>query len=212
MKRTERPVVIGVTGIMGSGKSTVARVFEEMGAARIDADAMGKQMLEEPEIAAEVVKAFGESVRGAGGAIDTGKLGRAAFATETGAHMLDRLTRKALIERIRTKIGELKSCAPVIVVDAALLAEWDAKPWLDVLVVVDSDEGRALERISSGGRFSEAAARLRMEHQFSRAEKARAADVLIVNDGSVEELREKARKVFLALVVSGGDGAVIGRE
>ena len=199
MKRTETPLVIGVAGIMGAGKSTVAKVFEEMGAELIDADRIGKEMLGDAGLRGEVVKAFGDGVIGAEGAIDAAKLGRAAFASPERARTLDRLTRKLLVEKIRARIGELSSSAQVIVVDAALLPEWDAAHWLDVLVVVDSPEARAIERVASG-RFSEAEARARMAHQFSRARKAKAADVLIVNDGSLEELKEKARKVYGTLV------------
>lgn len=188
---------------MGAGKSTVAGAFEEMGARLIDADRMGKDLLADPGLKAGIVKAFGAGVVGPDGGIDAARLGRAAFASRASARTLDRLTRKLLIEKIRARIEEMSSSAQPIVVDAALLPEWNAAPWLDVLVVVDSSEARAIQRAACG-RFSEAEARGRMGHQFSRARKAKAADVLIVNDGSLEELKEKARKVYCTLVGDSG--------
>jgi dephospho-CoA kinase len=105
-----------------------------------------------------------------------------------------------LVARIKARIEELRASAPVIVVDAALLPEWDARPWLDVVVVVDSDEGRSIERLASGGRRGEADVRARMAHQFSRQKKAAYADVLIPNHGSLDELRQRACAAFRALV------------
>jgi dephospho-CoA kinase len=205
MKPTKKPLVVGVTGIMGAGKTTVAKVFEEMGAVLIDADAMGKAMLGEPEIRGALVTAFGAGITGAGGRIDGAKLGRAAFASGASARKLDALTREPLIARIRARIEEVRESADVIVVDAALLPEWKAGAWLDVLVVVDAEEGRARERLAAGSRFSDADVRARMQHQISRAEKAGAADIVIPNHGSLEDLRARARAVYGALLA--GDGA-----
>lgn len=206
MKPISRPLVIGVAGIMGAGKSTVTKVFEEMGAKVIDADRMGKEMLKDPRMRDRVINAFGEGVRGANGEIDTAALGRTAFAGEDNSRKLDEITGAALVARIKARIEELRATSPVIVVDAALLPEWDARPWLDVVVVVDCDERRSVERLLAGSKMDEANVRLRMEHQMSRQEKAGYADVLIPNHGSLEELRQRARAVFRALVEPGVGG------
>jgi dephospho-CoA kinase len=205
MKPTRKSLVVGVTGIMGSGKTTVARVFEEMGAALVDADAMGRAMLGEPAIKGALVAAFGARITGAGGRIEAAKLAQAAFATGDGVARLDLLTRAPLIARIRARIEELRGEADVIVVDAALLPEWKAKAWLDVLVAVDADEGRARDRLATGSRFTSADVRARMQHQLCRAEKAGSADVVIPNHGSLDDLRARARAVYRALLT--GEGA-----
>lgn len=200
MRPINKSLVVGVAGIMGAGKSTVAKVFEEMGAGLIDADRMGKEMLRDPGIRDSVIRAFGPVVKGPDGGIDTAALGKIAFASEANADKLDRITRDPLVARIRSRIEELRAVSPVIVVDAALLPEWNARPWLDVVVVVDSDEKRSAERRAPGSRMGEVNVRARMEHQLSRQKKAAYADVLIPNHGSLEELRERARVVFRALV------------
>ena len=89
-KPIDKPaLVVGVAGIMGSGKSTVARVFEDLGAGRIDADLLGREMLRDERIRDEIVDMFGRRVVKANGEIDTLKLGRAAFKNPESAKNLD---------------------------------------------------------------------------------------------------------------------------
>lgn len=187
---------------MGSGKSTVARVFEHMGAALVDADLVGKQLLRDERIREEIVGKFGRKVVGPDGEIDTVKLGRAAFRGPDAARQLDGITREALIERIRSRIRELSASRDVVVVDAALLPEWKPEDWIDILVVVDSDEESAVGRAAQGGRFTRANIRARMRHQLPRRSKSREADVIIPNYGSLEELKDRARKIYLTLLDS----------
>jgi len=188
--------VVGVAGIMGGGKSTVARVFEELGALRVDADGIGKSLLQEKEIRNRLVDIFGEGILGPEGRISAVKLGEAAFSDRERAGKLNQVTGEPLVSRIRERIRELVHKAEVIVVDAALLPEWGAHKWLDYLLVVDSDEEACVERIVKNSRFTEAEVRARMACQFPRQEKARYADRIIVNDGSEAELVEKARRAY----------------
>ena len=206
-KLTEKPaLVVGVAGIMGSGKTTVARVFEELGGALIEGDTVSKSLLRDKGIRQAIVEAFGEGITTRDGDIDSVKLGAAAFADSKSARRLDELTRDALITRIRARIEEMKESARVVVVDAALLPEWDSRSWIDVLVVVDSDEKAAVERSCCDPRFNASNVRARMKHQFSRKEKTRDADVIIPNYGTLEELKDRARKVFWTLVQISGKG------
>jgi dephospho-CoA kinase len=201
MRHTERStLVVGVTGIMGAGKSTVARVFEELGAGRIDADDLGKELLKSKRIKTAIVDFFGSKVIDSKGEIDTQKLGSLAFKDDRCATKLDEITREALISKIRARIGELSGSSDIVVVDAALLPEWDARAWIDVLIVVDSPEDASIARSAGTSRFTAKNVRRRMRCQFSRKDKSGSADIIIPNYGSVEELREKARKIFLSLV------------
>jgi dephospho-CoA kinase len=191
---------------MGAGKSTVAGVFQDLGARLIDADALGKDLLKDRKIKKALIEAFGRGIATRKGEIKPSRLGEAAFADPEKAARLDELTREALIAKIRAEIDRARTRERVVVVDAALLPEWDSKSWLDFLIVVDSDEKRAVERSSSGSRFDAGNVRARMKHQFSRRRKTREADVIIPNFGSIEELRERARKVFWTLVGISGKG------
>jgi dephospho-CoA kinase len=199
MKPTKKLLVVGIAGIMGAGKSTVARVFEELGARLIDADTMGKAMLKDCGIKDAVIAAFGDGIRDERGEIDTARLGRIAFESPENVHRLDALTREPLISRIKARIEELRASAEVIVIDAALLPEWDAKPWLDILIVVDSEEDRSAGRLGGEGRFKESDIRARMKHQFPRSKKAAYADVVVPNYGSLDDLKARARALFWTL-------------
>jgi dephospho-CoA kinase len=203
MKPT-RPLVIGVAGIMGAGKSTVVRVFEDMGAAVVDADAMGKEMLAEPGMGKALVAAFGQGIADGQGRIDAGALGRVAFGSPANASRLDGITRDALIARIKARIEELRASAEVIVIDAALLPEWEAKPWLDLLIVVDCDEDEASARLARNARFGADEVKARMKHQMSRSEKVRCADIVLRNSGTLDDLRAEARRVFQAVIRTKG--------
>jgi dephospho-CoA kinase len=194
------PLVVGISGIMGAGKSIVARVFEQLGAKRIDADGMGKELLADPRIRDAIVEVFGPDVRGVNGEIDTASLGILAFQNEGYAKKLDELTGEALTSRIRARIRRLRESAQLIVVDAALLPEWGFKMWLDILVIVDSDEEISLQRLSGTSRFDAESVRGRMRHQFSRRQKTSYADIVIPNYGSLEELRKRARSIFWTLI------------
>ena len=200
MKHIDTPLVIGIAGIMGCGKSTVAGVFAQLGAKVIDADALGKELLRDAEIRQGLVQTFGPGVRGKSGQIDTVKLGALAFRNEECARKLDRLTGKALICRIRSRIRQLRASAGLVVVDAALLPEWGAKAWLDLVLVVDADEEISLRRTCGDSRFCRANARRRMRHQLPRIQKSGYADLIIPNYGSLQELRRRARSVFWILV------------
>jgi dephospho-CoA kinase len=185
---------------MGAGKSTVARVFEELGAARIDADEIGKDLLREPEIKQAIKATFGTAVTDTRGRIDTVKLGRVAFRSREAALKLSGITRDTLIERIRTKIKELRQSGKMVVVDAALLPEWESRDWIDVLIVVDAGEAESVERSCTSLRFKPSNVRARMKHQFSRRRKAGCADIIIPNFGSLENLKERAKSIFWTLV------------
>lgn len=197
---------MGVAGIMGAGKSTVARVFEELGARRIDADALGKELLGDRDIREALIGAYGKGIVDARGRVDAAKLGRVAFKSPENARKLDHITREALVDRIKQAIVGLSATEHVIVVDAALLPEWDSGGWLDLLVVVDSGEEDSVQRVCSDSRFKPETVRARMEHQFSRHKKTGCADMIIPNYGSLEELKERARKVFETLVGMTGRG------
>jgi dephospho-CoA kinase len=197
---------VGIAGIMGAGKSTVAGVFEELGARRIDADVIGRDLLKERDLKSAIIEAFGHGVKDKQGEIDTAKLGKAAFKDEASAKRLSELTREPLVGRIKSRVENLRDSAEMIVIDAALLPEWESKDWVDVLIVVDSGEDESLGRACEDPRFKPANVRARMKHQFSRRRKAGCADIVIPNFGTLEDLKERARRVFWTLMGVSGKG------
>jgi dephospho-CoA kinase len=182
--------------MMGAGKSTVARAFEDLGAVKVDADEIGRDLLKTAAVKTSIVEAFGEGVLDAGGEVSPYRLGEAAFADCEAARKLSDITRGPLVAEVKSVIEALRQSADVIVVDAALLPEWEGHRWLDFLIVVDSDEAACVRRMVENSRFDEATVRARMACQLPRAEKKRHADLVILNEGSEQDLVEKAREAY----------------
>ena len=196
MKHTDRSIVVGITGVMGAGKTTVSKVFERMGALRIDADAVGKELLSEDTIKRELTEAFGSGIISQEGRVDTSKLAEVAFRDNSSVRKLRQITDRPLIDRIRQRIAEFRGKYSVIVVDAALLPEWDAKQWIDVMIAVDSPIEMCVQRLTQSGRFRREDVLARMKTQLSRVEKARYSDIIIPNYSTKEELESLARRAF----------------
>ncbi len=206
MMPIDRRCIIGVSGIMGSGKTTVAREFEKLGAIRVDADLIGKQILRIPEVKKALVAAFGRSIMTTGGAIDRRKLAEVAFDSSATVAKLNRISHSYLIERLRLKVDKASKSSPIVVVDAALLPEWGIRSLLDLLIVVDASEETAIERCCRARGFARSQVLARMGSQLSRKGKLRRADVIIPNFGSLKDLKARAHIFFYNLVEIGMGG------
>jgi len=206
-------VLIGITGCMGSGKSTFARFLEKRGAALVDADQLGHQVLEIPAMVAELVAAFGPQIAGQGGRIARRELGRLAFANPEGLATLNRIVRpylEALLwkeaDRLAGPKGEVK-----VVVDAALIFEWGVEDRFDLVVVVDAPEPLRCQRAAARQGLSEGEVRRRLARQLPAAAKAARADLVVPNEGNLAALEAKAEDLWRQLAagergVRAGDG------
>lgn len=182
---------IGLAGGMGSGKSEVAARLSELGALVIEADAVARDIVAvgTPVLAA-IVGAFGESVLADDGGLDRGALAAAAFSSEERTSVLNAITHPALIREIIRRSEELEKQDPsgVLVVDAALLVRWDVLDLFDVVLIVHAPRELRVSRLVEAG-FGEEDVRRRMRSQLSDDVMLAAADVVIENRGSIEELR-----------------------
>jgi dephospho-CoA kinase len=180
--------VLGVTGGIGSGKTTAARLFEALGAVVIDLDDLAKRLIAaDGPLVDVVVGAFGPEVRGADGGVDTSALAAVAFATPESAKRLDRLVHPGVYAAAAgalDMLAELPEPPSVIVIDVPLLAE--APEFFDLLdgvLVISADEDTRIARLAARG-MSEDDARARMALQASDAERREIADWVIENDES----------------------------
>jgi len=194
-------VLIGITGGMGSGKSTFARFLEKRGAALVDADQLGHQVLEIPSVVAELVAAFGPKIAGQGGRIVRRELGQLAFATSEGLATLNRIVRpylEALLweeaDRLAAPKGEGK-----VVVDAALIFEWGVEDRFDLVVVVDAPEPLRCQRAAARQGLSEEEVRGRLAWQLPAATKTARADLVVPNEGTLAALEERAEELWRCL-------------
>jgi dephospho-CoA kinase len=185
--------VIGLTGGIGSGKSTVARFLAELGAVIVDLDKEGHETLRKGSQAWEqVVSEFGKDILKTGGEIDRGKLGRIVFGNHDALLRLNRLVHPAIDNIINTKIeGYRRRGVKVVVLEAAAMLEAGKTGQVDELWVTVAPEATVLKRISGRGGLSQKEARARIKAQLSDEERIRQADVVIDTDGTLDELRNR---------------------
>jgi len=156
-------VRIGVTGPMASGKSTVARRFQERGAGLVDGDALGWEVLRLPEVREAIGAAFGERVIGKDGEVDRPRLGRIVFADPDSLARLNAIVQPVLLRRVREVIDGRGH--GVRVLDAAMLTSWRLEPELDGVVEVIADEESRVKRLRAARGYDDAEARGRVRGQ-----------------------------------------------
>jgi dephospho-CoA kinase len=185
---------VGVTGPMASGKTDVARRFEERGARVLSGDALGWEVLAEPGVRKGIGALFGKSVLLDDGSVDRRALGRIVFKNASEMDRLNALVQPLLESRVRSALDSA-SGEGVLVLDAALLGAWNLAPELDLVVEVTAPSKTRIARLQSQG-FSEADARERVEGQ--RIPPVRDARRLwrIENKGTREELLKRADEIW----------------
>ena len=196
-------MIVGVTGGIGAGKSTVSRIFAEMGAWVIDSDAVGHEVLRDPAAIRELAEAFGADILDKEGQIVRRELGRRAFVSEAGRERLNAMVWPRLRQLLKAKIQQTRDEQPdrPVVVDAALLVErGDPKSLVDALVVVTAPEDVRVRRTMDRLGISEAEVKARMAAQLPESDKVRVADYVVVNDGGIEVCRERAGAVWRKIV------------
>jgi dephospho-CoA kinase len=201
-------LIVAVTGNTGSGKSTVAGLFALWGGRRIDADRIGKEVWQDDrELQEEIIGALGREIIGPRGSIDAKLLGHAVFGDAEKLRRFDQIVQPRLRARISRELEEAEQKPGVItVLDAALLFEWGLEERVDHVVVVVAREEERLRRVSERQGLSPAEALHRVRSQTSEEEKAKRADTVIENDGSLAELEERAARVWEAIVGSAPKG------
>jgi dephospho-CoA kinase len=189
-------VTVGLTGGIGAGKSEVSRLLSSYGAVLVDADRIAREVVEPgtPGLAA-VVAEFGEGVLAADGSLDRPKLGGIVFSDAERLRALNAIVHPL----VRDRSAELERAAgpgSVVVHDVPLLAENGLAPLYDVVVVVDAAPGTQVDRLVRLRGMPEGDARARMAAQAGREQRLAVADVVIDNDGPLEELEPQVRRLW----------------
>lgn len=192
---------MGLTGNVASGKTTVADRWRGAGVMVVDADRLGHAVLEDDSDARRaVVSEFGSGVLDAEGRIDRAALGQAVFSEPGRVESLNAIVHPPLIERLDEALDRARSAGvKLAVVDAALVFEFGLADILDVLVLVTAPAELREERLRRRGGMDAERFRRIMESQMPDEEKEPASDYVIVNDGSIEELRAEADGVLAAI-------------
>lgn len=191
-------MLVGITGGIGSGKSSLARLLAKRGAALVDADHLGHQVLEIPEVIAALVRTFGAAIADSQGKVVRKELGKLAFASQEGFEGLSRIVRPFLETRLWEEVAGAEGPARdrLVVVDAALIFEWGVQSRFDLIVVVDASESLRRQRAAARQGLSEEEVRKRMAWQLPAREKAACADLVVRNEGAMEELEQAADLVW----------------
>ncbi len=193
--------VIGLTGSIGSGKSTVSKFLTHLGAVVIDADKVGHEVFKPGTKAwQEVVDAFGQGIISADGTIDRRKLGEIVFSNPGARAKLNQVMHPLIYKQVKSQMEEYgRKGAAIIIVEAPLLLEVGWKSLVDEVWVTSASEATVIKRLKEQKGLSEAQSLARIRAQLTDEERIRQADVVIDTDCALDELKEKVEALWRKL-------------
>jgi dephospho-CoA kinase len=203
MSAPRKFLLVGLTGGIATGKSTVSTLLRQLGCEIIDADLLAREVVEPGQPAwTTIVAEFGQGVVTAGGTLDRKKLGAIVFAHPERRRRLEAITHPAIRERFQARLDELaeRGFTGLVVFDAAVMIESGNYKNMDRLVVVVTDEPTQMARLRGRDGTEDAEGRRKIASQMPLAEKAKLADYVIDNSGDRAATAEQVRRVFAALM------------
>ena len=195
-------MVVGITGSVGSGKTVLACELKKMGACVIDGDLVARNLIEErAEIRDSLRHYFGAEFFDEAGHLRRHKLGQVVFSKKEKLALLNRIVWPHLLGAIKQKIHKCKedNRKALVVVDMAILFESEAEFLFDKIVVVAASLENRLKWLSQERSWSKREILNRIHSQMDLQEKRNRADLVIENNGTLEEIRLKAKKLLLSL-------------
>jgi dephospho-CoA kinase len=198
-----RFLLVGLTGGIATGKSTVASMFRDLGCVVIDADSLAREVVEPGQPAYDqIVAAFGRSILHSDGRLDRKALGAIVFAHPAERARLESIThpriRALLEERLVALAG--RGFGGIVIFDAPVIVESGGHRGMDQLVVVVADEAAQVTRQLVRDRATPADATRRIRSQMPLNDKVKVADHVIDNSGGLESTRDQVRRVHQALL------------
>ena len=190
---------IGLTGGIGSGKSTVSQLLGELGAFVIDADKVGHEIyLPGKEAWKQVTAAYGQDILAPDQTIDRKKLGALVFGSDDARKKLNSIVHPLMFTDIDRRIKEKRTAGftKPIVVEAAILIEANWLPLADEVWLVVTNKNAVIDRVASQRGMSAKDTEARIASQLSDAERRKYATLVIENDGSLEDLKQKVQTAW----------------
>jgi len=194
--------IIGVTGGIGSGKTTVSGILKDLGAVVLDADQISREVTEPDQPAwVEIRKAFGPGVFNDDGTLNRQELARIVFSSEEKKLLLERIIHKEVITAIDETIRSMKDSGfnGVVVLDVPIPVERGFLDTVDRVWVVTSDEETRIRRVMKRSGISREDAIKRINSQLTQDEYKKLAHEIIDNNGSFDELKEKVKDLYDSL-------------
>ena len=194
-------LLVGLTGGIGSGKSTFAALLAERGAHVIDADLLGREALQTGKPAwHSVVDQFGDEILAAGSMeIDRKRLAAIVFEDRDALAALNAIVHPVIFSGIADRLEELRAGNGIVILDAALIVELGMVDSLDVTVVVIAEKARRTARLTRDRGMTEPEITARMAAQASEEELIERADVVVRNNGTLTDLVGEADRVYADL-------------
>ena len=186
-------LVVGLTGNIGCGKSSLSNIFINEGINIVDADIIARQIYNDEKLLNKVYETFGTDIKNEDGSLNRKALGRIVFSDDEKLVQLNKLTHPVIRQRVSDQIDEYKrQNKEIVILDAALLVESDYLNFIDKLLVVTCEENIQIERIKKRDNCSTEEALSRIKSQMNQEEKVKYADYIIDNSGTIDELKNKA--------------------
>ena len=193
-------LVLGLTGNIGCGKSSVSTIFMENNIKVVDADIVARQIFDDKNLLNEVFSTFGKSIRNQDGSLNRRALGNIVFNDDEKLILLNNLTHPKIKQKILSKVEEYKNQGEkIVVIDAALLIEDDYIPYIQKLILITCRKEIQINRIIARDNCTKEEAISRINSQMSQEEKAKFADYIIDNSNLFEELQKKVLELISVL-------------
>jgi dephospho-CoA kinase len=187
-------LLVGVTGGIGSGKSSVCTLFAALGRIVLSADRIARDLVEtDPEIISGIQKDFGKESYLADGTLDRRRMAERVFTRPRERVRLNRIVHPRVFREIDRQLSAVQHEArrPFVIVEAALIYESGMHKQLDRVIVVDAEEDLRIQRVIERDSCSREEVLRRIASQMPVAEKRKLADFIILNNGSLEDLKPK---------------------
>ena len=191
-------MIIGLTGGIASGKSTVSKIFRELGAEIIDADIKAKEISEREDVIKEIGNIFGKEVINSEGKIDRLKIKEIVFNNKEKLKKLNDLIHPKVIEEFK-KIKENTGKNDIIIFDVPLLFESGMDKMCDKIILVFTDKKIQIKRMLERDGITEELAEKIINSQMSLEEKLNKSQIHLENNGTLEDLREKSETIYREL-------------
>ena len=194
---------VGLTGGIGSGKSTASKFFEKLGAFILDADKEAKNLLEKNEIVQhEVISEFGTDIINTTGKVDKNKLARVAFQDVDHQRRLNSVVHPYIYDLIDKTFDKILSDGKhaVFIIDAAMIYESGYDIHLDYIIVITAQLKNRMERALARKTLTREEILKRIEFQWPEEEKVGMADFVIHNDGTEKELNDNIKSIINKLI------------
>ncbi len=186
--------LVGVTGGIGSGKTTVCNLFKALGRRVIHADDIARDLTNnDPGVQAELRKAFGEQIFSGAGKLNRKALADLAFSSPPSLMRLNKIVHPHVFRAIDLEVEQLPehSRRPYVLIEAALIFESGMHKKLDRVILVSAYERNQIERVTTRDNASEESVRARMRFQLGDKQKAEMADFIMANNGTLQSLKER---------------------